>query len=53
MKTTKTAYEKLIAYEGDNLANIAKLLSGTTNQARETLEQIIDHALKQLYAATE
>lgn len=50
MRPNKTAYQSLIEYEGNALANIAKLVSGNTEQARETLEQIIDHALKQLYA---
>jgi hypothetical protein len=51
MNITKSAYESLIEYEGDALVNIAKLLSGNTQQARETLERILDHALKQLYVA--
>lgn len=53
MRQTKTAYENLIECEGNTLANISKLLSGNTKQARETLERIVDHALKQLYAVAQ
>lgn len=53
MRKFKTAYENIIEREGNELANVAKLLSGNREQARDTLEQIIDHALKQLYASAE
>lgn len=49
MRRNKTAYESLIEYEGNALANIAKLMSDNNQQARETLEQILDVALKALY----
>ncbi len=50
MRTIKTALQRIIEQEGNNLCQASTLLSGNTKQAREILEQIIDHALKQLYA---
>jgi hypothetical protein len=50
MKIEKSAYESLVEYEGKELANIAKMVSSNLKEARETLESIINHALKQLYA---